>query len=127
MAAPLPHDIMTETISSSLGSPDVLEAFTRYGEDPCGNSMRRAVCTSRFSTLFAGGAAICFYRLPTLLTKIARSRHVLMECKYRAFRINDGKWVKNSGNTHSDKQGVWGTLLLTPEERQAPMVAAMGR
>jgi hypothetical protein len=50
-----------------------------------------------------------------------------MECKYRAFRINDGKWVKNSANTHSHKQGVWGTLLLTPEERQAPMVAAMGR
>jgi FkbM family methyltransferase len=53
--------------------------------------------------------------------------NVLIEYKYRGYRIDDGKWVKNPGNTHPDKEGVWGTLLLTPVERHASIVAAMAR
>lgn len=42
---------------------------------------------------------------------------MLHQFNYRAFRINNHKWIKNPGNDYHDSEGVWGTMLLLPAER----------
>jgi FkbM family methyltransferase len=41
---------------------------------------------------------------------------LLMENNYEAFRVDDRKWVKNKNKNYKDREGVWGTMLLVPEE-----------
>jgi len=53
--------------------------------------------------------------------------NVLNNFHYRGYRLNDRNWVQNPRVTHPDKQGVWGTLLLTPEEHYASVAAAIGK
>jgi FkbM family methyltransferase len=36
---------------------------------------------------------------------------------YRAFRLDDQRWVSAPDQTHPDPNGVWGTLLLWPAEK----------
>jgi FkbM family methyltransferase len=52
--------------------------------------------------------------------------NVLTQFDYRGYRLNDGKWVQKPQATHPDQEGVWGTLLLTPQERYASVAAALG-
>jgi FkbM family methyltransferase len=42
---------------------------------------------------------------------------VLTGLDYCAYRLNDRSWVEKPGATHPEKRGVWGTLLLTPQEK----------
>jgi len=42
--------------------------------------------------------------------------NMLKDHHYKAYRIDDGRWVKNSTNDYRDSQGVWGTMLLFPRE-----------
>lgn len=37
--------------------------------------------------------------------------------QYDAFRVNNRKWVKNKNQNYIDREGVWGTLLLVPQEQ----------
>ena len=39
--------------------------------------------------------------------------HVLDRCSYRAYRLNNRKWVEKPHAVHPDEAGVWGTLLQT--------------
>jgi FkbM family methyltransferase len=41
---------------------------------------------------------------------------VLVDLGYRGYRLNDRSWVRKPHATHPDKEGVWGTLLLVPQE-----------
>ena len=41
---------------------------------------------------------------------------MLTTFRYKAFRINDSKWIRKPGNDYKDPEGVWGTMLLFPEE-----------
>lgn len=41
---------------------------------------------------------------------------MLATFRYKAFRINDSKWIRKPGNDYKDPEGVWGTMLLFPEE-----------
>jgi len=50
---------------------------------------------------------------------------VLNDFHYRGYRLNDRNWVQRPHATHPDKEGVWGTMLLTPEERYAEVVTAI--
>lgn len=52
--------------------------------------------------------------------------HVLTEFDYRGYRLNDRKWVRHANAVHPDKEGVWGTLLLTPQEHYASIAAIAG-
>jgi FkbM family methyltransferase len=52
---------------------------------------------------------------------------VLCNFNYRAFRLNDEKWVQRPEMTHPDIEGVWGTLLLVPDEHYAQVFAVVGR
>lgn len=52
---------------------------------------------------------------------------VLTDFDYRGYRLNDRKWVEKAGAVHPDKDGVWGTLLLTPREHYASMTAITER
>ena len=52
--------------------------------------------------------------------------HVLTEFDYRGYRLNDKKWVRYANAVHPDKEGVWGTLLLTPQEHYASVAAIAG-
>jgi FkbM family methyltransferase len=45
--------------------------------------------------------------------------NLLAKYKYEAYRVNTGKWVKNKENNYHDPEGVWGTMLLMPQERRA--------
>ena len=51
---------------------------------------------------------------------------VLTNFNYRAYRLNDRKWVENPEAVHPDKRGVWGTLLLIPEEHCADVSGRLG-
>lgn len=44
--------------------------------------------------------------------------NVLLAHDYQAFRLNDRQWVVERAAIHPQPQGVWGTLLLCPTERQ---------
>lgn len=44
--------------------------------------------------------------------------NLLANYKYDAFRVNTGQWVKNKENNYHDPEGVWGTMLLIPQERR---------
>ena len=46
---------------------------------------------------------------------------VLDRCSYRAYRLNNRKWVEKPQAVHPDEAGVWGTLLLVPAESYARM------
>jgi FkbM family methyltransferase len=50
---------------------------------------------------------------------------VLNEHRYKAYRLNDRRWVQKPGAVHPDLAGVWGTLLLTPEEYYERVAAAI--
>lgn len=52
---------------------------------------------------------------------------VLTECQYRAFRLNDRQWVSEPSATHPAKNGVWGTMLLTPDERHTDLARGIAR
>lgn len=41
---------------------------------------------------------------------------VLVTNTYEAFRLNTEKWVKHKTNNHTDRQGIWGTMLCVPKE-----------
>jgi len=41
---------------------------------------------------------------------------VLLKYNYEAFRINDKKWVTHKNNDYHDADGVWGTMILLPQE-----------
>jgi FkbM family methyltransferase len=41
---------------------------------------------------------------------------LLKKYNYSAFRIDTGKWVKNEEVNYTDREGVWGTMLLLPAE-----------
>ena len=51
--------------------------------------------------------------------------NVLTEFGYRGYRLDDRAWVKKPEAVHPDKQGVWGTLLLTPEEHYKTFFSAI--
>jgi FkbM family methyltransferase len=51
--------------------------------------------------------------------------NVLNDFRYRGYRLNDRSWVERPHATHPDVKGVWGTLLLTPEERYPQVAAAI--
>jgi FkbM family methyltransferase len=36
--------------------------------------------------------------------------------KYKAYRITDSKWVIRETVNHTDRDGVWGTMMLIPKE-----------
>jgi FkbM family methyltransferase len=46
---------------------------------------------------------------------------VLNQFNYDAFRIDDRKWVINKSAGHKDRDGVWGTLVLLPEEKRSEL------
>jgi hypothetical protein len=52
---------------------------------------------------------------------------VLCNFEYRAFRLDDKRWVQRPEMTHPDKEGVWGTLLLIPDEHYVQVSAIVGR
>jgi FkbM family methyltransferase len=41
---------------------------------------------------------------------------VLVDLAYRAYRMNNREWVRKPKAVHPDYDGVWGTMLLVPEE-----------
>ena len=41
---------------------------------------------------------------------------VLIDLAYRGYRLNNREWVRKPQATHPDQEGVWGTLLLVPQE-----------
>lgn len=41
---------------------------------------------------------------------------MLAEFDYNAYRVNNGKWIKNPQNDYRDPDGVWGTMILFPRE-----------
>ncbi len=43
---------------------------------------------------------------------------LLKQYNYDAFRVDSGKWVTNKEANYTDREGVWGTMLLIPEERK---------
>jgi FkbM family methyltransferase len=53
--------------------------------------------------------------------------NVLTDFDYRGYRLNDRSWVTKPGAVHPDKDGVWGTLLLTPQEHYASVAAIAER
>jgi FkbM family methyltransferase len=44
---------------------------------------------------------------------------LVLRHNYRAFRLNDHRWVSAPNQTHPDPNGIWGTLLLWPTEKQS--------
>ena len=50
---------------------------------------------------------------------------VLTEHQYRAYRLNDRQWVTEPSAVHPTKDGVWGTMLLMPEENYAAVAQAI--
>lgn len=44
---------------------------------------------------------------------------LLATYKYDAYRVNTSQWVKNKENNYKDPEGVWGTMLLIPQESRA--------
>jgi FkbM family methyltransferase len=53
--------------------------------------------------------------------------HVLTEYQYRAFRLNNRQWVTEPSATHPAKNGVWGTMLLTPDEHYLALARGIDR
>ena len=43
---------------------------------------------------------------------------LLKKYDYEAFRIDNAKWVTNKKVNYTDREGVWGTMLLMPEEKK---------
>jgi FkbM family methyltransferase len=52
---------------------------------------------------------------------------VLTGLNYCAYRLNDRRWVEKPGATHPDKLGVWGTLLLAPQEKYEALARELKR
>jgi hypothetical protein len=50
---------------------------------------------------------------------------VLVEHRYRAYRLNDRAWVTNPTAVHPAEDGVWGTMLLIPTEQFKPVADAI--
>lgn len=48
---------------------------------------------------------------------------VLCNFNYHGYRLNNKKWVQNSQTTYPDEDGVWGNLLLIPDEKRARIAA----
>jgi hypothetical protein len=53
--------------------------------------------------------------------------NVLCESNYSGYRLNNRKWVEKPRATYPDEDGVWGTLLLIPEERRARVTALINQ
>jgi FkbM family methyltransferase len=68
--------------------------------------------------LFAENRPFCLIESHTPEEDSAIS-NLLQNSDYRAYRLNDRRWVLNPENTHPHPQGVWGTLVLTPAEHYA--------
>jgi FkbM family methyltransferase len=47
---------------------------------------------------------------------------LLKKYNYEAFRIETGHWVLNKEINYSDPDGVWGTMLLMPEEKKQTFI-----
>jgi len=43
---------------------------------------------------------------------------LLLQYDYEAFRVNNRKWVKHKKENYKDRDGIWGTMLLMPAEKQ---------
>jgi FkbM family methyltransferase len=43
---------------------------------------------------------------------------LLKKYNYDAFRVDSGKWVTNKEANYTDREGVWGTMLLLPAEKK---------
>jgi hypothetical protein len=43
---------------------------------------------------------------------------LLKKYNYDAFRVDTGKWVKNKEVNYTDREGVWGSMLLLPAEKK---------
>jgi hypothetical protein len=43
---------------------------------------------------------------------------LLKKYNYEAFRVDTGKWVKNKEVNYTDREGVWGSMLLLPAEKK---------
>lgn len=41
---------------------------------------------------------------------------VLVDLAYRGYRLNNREWIRKPKSVHPDIDGVWGTMLLVPEE-----------
>lgn len=52
--------------------------------------------------------------------------NVLCEFNYRGYRLDDKRWVSKRDAIHPDADGVWGTLLLVPAEREARVRELIG-
>jgi hypothetical protein len=52
--------------------------------------------------------------------------NVLTELDFRAYRLGDRRWVAHLDQTHPDPEGVWGTLLVVPAEKQREIQLAIG-
>ena len=52
---------------------------------------------------------------------------VLCNFRYRAFRLDDLKWVQRPDLIHPHKEGVWGTLFLVPDEHYEQVCAMLNR
>lgn len=51
---------------------------------------------------------------------------VLIAFGYDAYRINDRKWVRNKQGNYQDRNGVWGTMILLPNERRKEFTEIFG-
>lgn len=45
----------------------------------------------------------------------------VLKHRYQAYRLRDGRWAESLDQPHPCPQGVWGELLLCPEERAASL------
>lgn len=46
---------------------------------------------------------------------------LILQHGYCAYRLNNGKWVEKTAEVHPHPEGIWGSLLLIPEE-EFPLV-----
>jgi FkbM family methyltransferase len=44
--------------------------------------------------------------------------NLCLTLKYGAYRITDDRWVTQIAETHPNREGVWGALLLIPSEKE---------
>ncbi len=51
---------------------------------------------------------------------------LLIGYDYHAFRLDDQRWVSQRGQTHPEREGVWGTLLLWPAEKRGLAAKVVG-
>ncbi len=52
---------------------------------------------------------------------------MMKSLNYSAIRVKDGEWVQDTSKTYPEKSGVWGHLLVVPEEHRAHVERITGR